>query len=61
MDSVLREQKAAFARAREAERPERQPLTFGGAIGAVIVGNVLTGLIGLALYELLKLLTTGTP
>ena len=40
----------------EHEAAQRQPLTFAGAIGAVILGNIATGFIGLALYELLKLL-----
>lgn len=54
MDSVLREQKTAFARSRERSEPKR--LTWGGVVGAVIIGNIATGLIGLAIYELLHLL-----
>lgn len=56
MDSLLKERKAAFARSRESEQKESRPMTFGKVVGAVIVGNIVFGLIVAAVYELLKLI-----
>jgi hypothetical protein len=57
MDSLLREQKEALARKRERERAERpvRPLTFSGAILAVVLGNLITGALIAGAYELLHL------
>jgi hypothetical protein len=57
---VLREQKAAFERARneakEDGRATRAPLGFGGAVGAVLLGNLLFALLAWMAYMALKLL-----
>lgn len=33
---------------------EKRPLSFWAVVGAVAVGNLLTGIVGVFLYQLLK-------